>query len=245
MGNYITHNQITVEPELPFLEAVITMWKEGIGNLIVKDGEEPTCLLTERVILEYLVQEREISNKPMRYIATHLIAKVSPETRLVDAARITVSKKARLLVFENEKLVGMVTSADMLRGFIRTEVDPPLDDVTHTVYKISYDDSLLDAIKLMNEKRVGSLIVIKDEKPYGIFTEGDLLAYVLAIEADLGGLVGHYCSHPIVTAEVGIYGNEATNTMIVKKIKKLPLSEEDNIVGIVSASDMVKAFLMQ
>ena len=43
----------------------------------------------------------------------------------------------------------------------------------HDVWSVHPDDTVLDAIKMLAEKDIGALIVIKDDKPVGIFTERD------------------------------------------------------------------------
>ena len=160
-----------------------------------------------------------------------------------DAAKLMISKKKRLLVFENEKLVGIITASDMLRGFRKTGGNPPLDKVMSTkVYECAYANSIFKAIKLMYQKRIGSVIITKNDAPYGIFTERDLLVDVLTQKVALTEKVGDYCSSPLVTAKVGIRGNDAARLMASKKIKRLALTEKDKIAGIVTARDIVEAF---
>lgn len=244
VDEYMTPDPITVVPEIPFLDAVTIMFKKGIGNLIVEKSRDVTGLLTERQIIQYLAQEKEISNKPMNTIATNFFTKIPPKTTLYDAAKQMISKKSRLLVFDNEKLVGIITTSDILRGFRKSGKNPPLDNVLRTkITRSSYDDSLFNVIKLMHEKRIGSVIITKDDVPYGIFTERDLLAYILAIEADLEEKVGRYCSSPLVTAKIGIGGNDAANIMVSKRIKRLPLTKEGNMIAMVTARDVASSFV--
>ena len=42
------------------------------------------------------------------------------------------------------------------------------------------------AVKMLYEKRIGSIIVNKNEKPYGIFTERDLLTKVFIKKVEIG-----------------------------------------------------------
>jgi signal-transduction protein with cAMP-binding, CBS, and nucleotidyltransferase domain len=243
---YMTSNPITVTPEISFFDAVTKMYQNGIGNLIVVKDNEVIGLLSERQIIQYLVTEKIIHDKPISHVATSLFTKISPDTSLLDAAKIRFEKKRKLLVFDNEKLVGILSTSDMLRGLRKLSTAPRLDKVTApTVYTCSYDDSLFEQIKLMNEKRVGSVIVTKDDKPYGIFTERDLICNILAIGADMSESVGQYSSHPLVTAEVGINFHDATSIMADKEIKRLPLTSQGQITAIVCACDLLRAFETQ
>ncbi len=240
---YMTSNPITVSHDISFFDAVTKMYKNGIGNLIVVKDNEVIGLLTERQILQYLVTEKTIHDKPMSHVATSMFTKISPDTSLLDAAKIRFEKKRKLLVFDNEKLVGILTTSDMLRGLRKLSTAPKLDKViAPTIYTCSYDDSLFEQIKLMDEKRVGSVIVTKDGKPYGIFTERDLINNILAIGADMSESVGQYSSHPLVTAEVGINFHDAATIMADKEIKRLPLTSQGQITTIVCACDLLRAF---
>ena len=52
-----------------------------------------------------------------------------------------------------------------------------IEDVMNTgIFDIPYEGSIFDAVRTLHEKRVGSVVVIKDKKPYGIFTEWDAVA---------------------------------------------------------------------
>ena len=99
----------------------------------------------------------------------------------------------------------------------------------------------LDAVKILHEKRVGS-VIIDGIKDYGIFTERDLLVYVLANNADLDGPVGGYSSSPLIVADFGIKGNEAASVMAAHNIKRLGLIKEGKLVGIITARDIVDAY---
>lgn len=243
VANYMTPKPITVSPDVSFFTAVTTMYKQGIGNLVVKKEGKVTGLITEREILQYLVNEQQITDKPMSHIATHLFSRVSPETTLLDAAKTMVQEKRKLLVFDNEKFVGIITTSDILRGLRTLSITPSLDDVIRSkVYSCLHNDPIFDQVKLMHEKRIGSVIVTKDERPYGIFTERDLICNLLAIESKMDEEVGRYCSTPLMTANFGINALEAALIMADKKIKRLPLIKNGKIASIVCATDLLRSY---
>ena len=243
VGNFMTHEPIAVDSDILFPVAISIMANNGIGNLIIKENNKPSSLLTEREILSYLVRRGEIPIEPIKNVLTQSFTPISPTMSILDAAKLMISKKKRLLVFENEKLVGIITASDMLRGFRKTGGNPSLDKVMSTkVYECVYTDSIFKAIKLMYQKRIGSVIITKRGVPYGIFTERDLLVNVLTQKVALTEQVRSYCSSPLVTAKVDIQGNDAARLMASKKIKRLGLTEKDKIVGIITARDLVEAF---
>ena len=175
--DYMTPNPISVKPSLNLKDAISIMAKKKIGNVIVNDGKgNPSSILTEREILTYLVKDGGIPDIKMKDVQTKPFAIVSPDDLVLDAAKILLGKKKRLLVFDDDKLVGIITASDMLRGLRTTGGNPPLEKVVSTkVYSCEYFDSVFKAINLMYKKRIGSVLIMKDNLPFGIFTERDLL----------------------------------------------------------------------
>jgi len=243
VADYMTPAPITVEPEFTFQDAVSIMAEKGIGNLIVKDDHNVRGLFTEREILQYIVYDKKIPDISMKDVVVRPFTRISLDMNLIDAAKIMISEKTRLLVFDKKHLVGIITASDIVRGFRRTGGNPSLDKVmSKKVYKIYYSDTIMEACKLMHKKRIGSVIVEKNKKPFGIFTERDLLVNVLNNEVKLKGKVGGYCSSPLITTKIGIAGGDAAKMMATKKIKRLVLTKNGKIFAIVTARDIVDAF---
>ncbi len=243
VADYMTPNPVTAQSEVTFPDGITVMANKGIGNLIITEDGKPIGLLTEREILQYLVLNRQVPNKPIKNITTRSFTPITPDTTILDAAKTMISKKTRLLVFEDDKFVGIITASDLVRAFRKTSRNPSLESVmTMKIFKVPYDDTIFGAIKLMHERRIGGVIVTKNETHYGIFTERDLLVNVLAKNVDLEQKVGDYCSSPLITTLIGIRANDAASIMSANNIKRLPIMKEGNLVAMVTARDLVEAF---
>jgi len=98
------------------------------------------------------------------------------------------------------------------------------------------------AVDIMNEHEIGCLIVVDDkEKPVGILTERDLLRRVLAKRKDPVRIkVSQVMSKPLVTVTPHMDLEAAARLMFKKKIKKLPVVEDGQLVGLVTLTDMVR-----
>ena len=109
---------------------------------------------------------------------------------------------------------------------------------------ITVDAEMLveNVAEVMAEKRVGSVIVVSQGKPKGIFTERDLLTKFLANDKSLIVEVGNACSSPLITASIGICIHEAAEIMTTNRIKRLPITRDKKLVGILSARDLVEAY---
>lgn len=243
VADYMSPKPLVVRSDSSFIDAVQIMADKGIGNLIVEKHRKPIGILTERQILEHLSIHKNIPDVKLSDIKLSPFDIVSPATRVIDAAHLMIKQKTRLLVFDAKRLVGIITATDMVRAFRRTTANPDLSKVqSSTLYTVNYDDSILAASKMMHKKRIGSVIVLKHKKPYGIFTERDLLVNVLANDVETHNPVGGYCTTPIVKSTTGMKGGDASKIMSKHKIKRLILTKANKFHAIVTARDIVESF---
>lgn len=105
------------------------------------------------------------------------------------------------------------------------------------VVKVDYNMLVREASRVMGEKRIGSVLVTKEEKPFGIFTERDLLSKVL-LEGELEDEVGKYTSSPIITVSPDYGLRESAKIMAEMKIKRLIVMEDEEVKGIFTAADL-------
>ncbi len=114
------------------------------------------------------------------------------------------------------------------------------DVMVKDIVSVDYKTPVKDVVRVMGEKRIGSVLVSKGDEIYGIFTERDLVSKVL-LEGDLNDEVGKYTSTPLITVSPDYDLKEATRIMSDMKIKRLVVVEDGKIVGILTASDVVRA----
>jgi CBS domain-containing protein len=130
-----------------------------------------------------------------------------------------------------------------VKAFLQTDRNPSIEGaMTNRVFTVRPDNTILVAAKMMLKRGIGSVVVTANGSPYGIFTERDLLNRVLGEHVDIEDRVGAYCTHPVVTARLGIGAKDAGKMMFAHKIKRLPLANGDKIVAMVTARDLVEAF---
>ncbi len=100
--------------------------------------------------------------------------------------------------------------------------------------------SLQDAAQKMRESNVGCVIVIENNKPIGIITERDFVTKVAAEGRPLFTEICEVMSSPLVTIDPEETIWEASETMKEKGIHKLPVKDDDQIIGIITTTDIVK-----
>lgn len=102
-------------------------------------------------------------------------------------------------------------------------------------------DTAEKAAKLMSVKEVGSVIVLKGEKPVGILTERDLVRKVISEGKDPRLIkLEDIMSSPLITADMGMELNEAAEFMERNNIHKLPLMDGGKLKGIVTDHDVLR-----
>ncbi len=171
------------------------------------------------------------------------IVKFNPNESLREAAKVMNSRRNRLLIFDGDKIAGIVTATDIVRAIHEMPITFSINKaIMKSVYTLKGETSLRQAVETMTQLRIGSLIITTDGEPDGIFTERDLVRSVLVPHLDLDQPVGGQASKPLITAEEGIDGKQAADIMTVNRIKRLPLTREGAIVGIITARDLVEAF---
>jgi CBS domain-containing protein len=110
--------------------------------------------------------------------------------------------------------------------------------MTSDVVTVTPSDPVRSAIGKMLARDIGSVIVVEDGAPVGIFTERDVTRRVLDDQGLLDRPVAEVMSGTPVTAEVGTEVVEAFGLMNEKDIRRLPIVADGKLVGIVTEGDL-------
>ena len=97
-----------------------------------------------------------------------------------------------------------------------------------------------EAAKMMDQRNIGCIIVTKDNSPIGIVTERDFVKRVAANETPLSLSINKVMSSPLIAIGPDETVWEAAQIMKTKNIHKLPVKQDNQIIGIVTTTDLVK-----
>jgi|ERR671926_226191 CBS domain-containing protein len=115
------------------------------------------------------------------------------------------------------------------------------DIMTKNIVTIEGNKTALEAAKLMSEKGISSLFVMKDTEPIGIVTERDFIKKVCAKELPIGQVkVADIMSKILTTGNPEMPIEVAVQRMINHKVRRLPITEAGKIVGIITVTDLAK-----
>jgi signal-transduction protein with cAMP-binding, CBS, and nucleotidyltransferase domain len=113
--------------------------------------------------------------------------------------------------------------------------------MTRTVVTATPEMTAAQAGKKMVEKRVGSIIIVKDDKPVGIVTESDMVAKVIFKNVKPSSIkLEQLMSKPLITTKSSDDVHDAVLMMVQKKIRRLPVLDGDELVGIITDADVIQ-----
>ena len=113
------------------------------------------------------------------------------------------------------------------------------------VIKINEDKTIIEAIQLMNENKIGALLVFdNNDKLVGIITERDILKEC----GERGKLINKTVVKDVMTTNliIGLSNDDVKYTMGVmtkNKIRHLPIMKKNKVAGIISIGDLVNSQL--
>ncbi len=125
-----------------------------------------------------------------------------------------------------------------------TTVRHILDQKGHQVWSVHPDDRVYDAIKMMADKDVGSLVVLEGGEIVGIVTERHYARNVfLKGRSSPQTRVDGIMERNVICVEPGQSIEECMALMSAKRSRHLPVIEHGELVGIVSIGDLVKSII--
>jgi len=236
---------VTTTPEASLDDAAKIMGEKHIGSLIVINYKTPVGIVTERDLLsKVLAYGLFLKDEKVQEIMSYPLAGVSVAATIKEVARQMISKKGRLAVFDAGTLVGIITASDLIKSLPDVpETEAKIDDfMTKNLVTADEETSVIQVAKTMGQQRVGSVLITRKGEPFGIFTERDLLTNFLAQGRALFTEVGPECSQPLIVIPAGTSVHRAAATMALKHIRRLPVVQDEKLVGIITARALVAAY---
>ena len=114
------------------------------------------------------------------------------------------------------------------------------------VYTVDRTATVSQAVREMNDKGVGALLVMDGSQIAGIFTERDVLRRVVDADRDpaLTKVAAVMTRNP-ATIQISAHVSEAMNLMTDRRFRHLPVVEGGSVVGMLSIGDILRWLTMQ
>ena len=187
----------TIGYEDDFSKVIEVMLRRGVGALTVVDNtEKPIGVISERHIIALFADVT--TNVYVREVMSSPLMSMRPEEPLVRGMRLMISRHIRRVpLTEGGELRGILTIKDVVAFFASVSTQKRLkedgvEDVwltplgflgTKEVATINLNADLGEAIRVMRDLGIGSLVVVNDEGvPVGMFTERDVITKLPKLE---------------------------------------------------------------
>ena len=114
------------------------------------------------------------------------------------------------------------------------------------VYSIAPDARVFDALKLMADKSIGALIVLEGSRIAGILSERDYARKVILHGKSSHELqVRDIMTSKVITVHPGQTVEDCMELMTERRIRHLPVTEGERLIGVLSIGDLVKEVIAE
>jgi len=114
------------------------------------------------------------------------------------------------------------------------------------VLRIGPDATVFEALEIMAEKGVGALVVMDADRLVGILSERDYARKVILLDrGSRDTKVSEIMTPEVVTVEPGRTVTECMELMTERRFRHLPVVVDDELVGVISIGDVVKAVISE
>lgn len=111
----------------------------------------------------------------------------------------------------------------------------------HAIYSIGLGATVLEALEIMAKKDIGALLVMDKETVAGIFSERDFARITATLKSvNLKLPVDHFMTRDIYSVTSDETIDECMALMTKKRLRHLPVYENQQLIGLISIGDVVK-----
>ena len=256
---------ISVSPDSSIFEVLQKMQSKFVKRVVITNGTKPMGIITERDIDKFLEDDktaRAVDEIPVKHLMQKNIVLIIDG--LEDDFYQCASKMENLkigsviLVDKNGDLSGIVSRTDLVKSYANIFGGKYLvrDFMSTKLVTCRKSDSLKFALSLMNQNKISRLVVTDENgSVIGLITTNTLLThsdyftkghtrsrdYLLPLNKDTS--VNDLLEGNLVTIGEDEDLAKAASLMIKNKISGIPvLDSNQNLIGLVSKTDVVKAF---
>ena len=196
ISSVMVKDVLTVPQTMQLHDVAKLMLEKGIGSVPVMD-EDKMIGIVSKADFTTLAVGTAFDKITVNELMTRDLTTVSPTERLVHARRLMIDAKVgRLPVVEDDELIGMVTSKDLMRAYIDFKKNTPEKHQKSQIKEIfvdsimssnptytSQDASITEVAKIMIETGYNGLPVVGEGKVIGIITQTDILRLIEKLES--------------------------------------------------------------
>ncbi|WP_405274057.1 CBS domain-containing protein [Methanobrevibacter sp.] len=196
ISSVMVKDVFTVPQSMQLEEVAKLMLDNGIGSVPVMDDDKMVGIVSKADFVT-LATGIAFDKITVKEIMSKDLVSASPTDRLIHARRLMLeSNVGRLPVLDDDKLVGMITSKDLMRAFIdfrkkvpekyqKSQIKEVLveDIMSHNPTYVSKDMSITEVSEIIMETGYNGLPVVEGDDVIGIITQTDILRLIEKLES--------------------------------------------------------------
>ena len=245
VGDIMTEDITTVCPGSSVVSAAKIMSEKNISCIIVSDNGDLSGIITETDLLKRAVaNSNDFRKMKVEHIMTSPIRSVPRNLSVLDASRIIEDENIRrLVVLEEERLVGIITQTDIVRVLTSYGMWKNVSELmTSDVAVIADSVTVKEAAELMASRDISCLVAMDNDDVVGIFTERDLLKRVIALKRNPAQtILKTVMSSPVKSVPSNYSIPSASKMMEKMRIRRLLVMDDKTLLGVVTQTDILKA----
>lgn len=117
------------------------------------------------------------------------------------------------------------------------------DIMSNSVVSVDSSVTATNAVKMMEDIGVGAVIVLENNLPVGIVTGRDFAIKIAAHSYPIDTPVRRIMSSPLISIDSNSDLSIASDLMSTRNVRKLPVIDDDKVVGILTSYDLAKHFV--
>ncbi|MDH3361644.1 MAG: CBS domain-containing protein [Nitrosopumilus sp.] len=127
----------------------------------------------------------------------------------------------------------------LIRKMTEAKIMTIADVMTKSVVSIDATMTINEAAKMMEDAKVGAIIIMKNNQPVGIVTDRDFAVKVAAHAYQISTPIKQIMSSPLISISSDETVRAAGDLMHKSGVRKLPVIDKGDVVGIITATDIV------
>ena len=113
------------------------------------------------------------------------------------------------------------------------------DVMTKSVISVDASMTINETAKMMEDAKVGAVIIMENNTPVGIVTDRDFAVKVAAHAYEISSPIKQIMSSSLLSINSDESVRNAADLMYERGVRKLPVISDDKVVGIITATDIV------
>jgi len=249
----MTKNVISVDKDINLRHVLKLMKKHEITKIPVVEDKKLVGVITDNIIAIKLGSIRKRGVPASRLHASSVTDK-NFETVTPDADVEKILKKVgepgptMLNVVDKDKLVGVVTKADLLH---LVDNNKKIDGIMNKkVQVVSPDDRVIHARRILIDQNIARLPVVNNGMLVGIISDNEIAFALASLKRSFSIgkqkhrldelLVGNVMKMPAIWTTPNMTCSEGAKIMLKNNVGFLPILERDKLVGVITRTDLLK-----